>query len=169
MTWADQEIIGATCHGTLEIDGLSMNREAWAVLNNWVWWQPANVRGEDNIIPGTAGVLPNRRRRTATQLSLELLIIGTCEPDGTPVAYDDWQTQLAVNNEWLDTYIFTPPVTLEGTREAVLTLPDGSTRTGDIHILNVTYGVTVPPAILATVEVSIPGGQLGAITTSPGS
>lgn len=161
MNWASQAIVGATCHGTLTLDDISMNSEAWAVLNNWVWWQPANVRGDDTLIPGRTGVQPNRRRRTVTKLTLELLIIGTCDEDGDPVPYDDWQTQLALNNEWLDTNIFTPPVTADGTRTAVLTLPDGSQRTGEVHIENVTYGVVVPPAITATVDVSIPLGQLG--------
>jgi len=161
---ADEAIVGATCHGTLTIDGISMNRPAWAVLNNWVFWQPAGLRGEDNIIPGTPGVLPNRRRKTVTTHTLELLIIGTCDEDGDAVPRSEWTTQLARNSEWLDEFVFTPPVTLEGTRTAVLTLPDGSTRTGEIHVLDPVYGVTTPVAITVALDISIPAGQLGPIT-----
>lgn len=163
MSWASQTIFDAACHGTLTLDGESMNREAFAVLNNYVWWQPANVRGEDNLIPGNPGVLPNRRRKTASRVSLELLLIGTCDIDGVPVPYADWMTQLAINNEWLDENIFDPPQTLTGTRTAVLTLPGGATRTGEVHIENVQIGQTIPPALTMTVDVSIPAGQLGPI------
>lgn len=162
--WASDKITGAACHGTLTIGGVSMNRDAWAVLNNWVFWQPAAVRGADNQVPGSPGVLPNRRRKTVTTHSLELLIIGTCDRFGDPVPIDDWQTQLALNSEWLDENVFTPPITLEGTRTAVLTLPNGATRTGQIHLETPVYGVTAPPAITCTIDISIPAGQLGAIS-----
>lgn len=163
-TWADNQIRGADCHGTLTLDGRSMNRAAWAVLNNWVFWQPAAKRGEDNIIPGRSGALPNRRRRTATVVTLELLIIGTVDRLGVAQPPADWQQQLALNSEWLDDNIFAPVNTTDGTRTAVLTLPSGYTRTGPVHVLDVNYGVTVAPAITATVDISIPAGQLGPLT-----
>lgn len=158
--WAEREIASSVCHGTLEIDGHSMNRAAWATLNNFVLWTPASVIGDDLVIPHRDGVVALRRRKTVTKQSIQLLIIGQVDYAGTP--NDDPIVGVEENMDFLDTYIFAPVISDSGTRTAVLTLPSGATRTGQVHIENVVLGSTIAGALTATFDISLPYGELGA-------
>lgn len=159
-TWAEREIIQSTCHGTLELDDHPMNRAAFATLNNFVLWTPASVSGDDLLIPHRDGALALRRRRTVTKQQMQLLVVGTVDVNGDPVS--DPNIGLEDNMAWLDTYIFAPVVSDTGTREAVLTLPSGATRTGDVHVENVQLGSTIAGAFTITFDISMPYGELGA-------
>lgn len=57
MTWASEAILEANCHGTVSIDGHSLNRDAWAVLNAFVLWQSADREGEDFVVLLRGGCL----------------------------------------------------------------------------------------------------------------
>lgn len=160
MTWADERIREANCHGTLTIDGISMNRGSWAVLNNNVWWNGADRLGEDTIVGGREGSLANPRYKTVTKHTLELLVVGTV--DRNNVRYENTAIGLEENWEWLEVNVLdTVFTTIGGGRTAVLTLPSGRTRTGGIHIEGYRVGTEIQGALTATIEVSIPQGQLG--------
>jgi hypothetical protein len=153
------EILDATCHGALTIDNLSMNRGAWQTLNNHVLWQPANKKGSDTEVPTRAGVIANRRRKTVTEHTLEMLVAGTVDRLGVPTA--DPVVGLEENLAWLEANIFAEVPTISGTRMARLTLPSGAVRQGPIHVLDVAYGVEISHVMAVTVDISIPDGELG--------
>ncbi len=159
MTWGSGLIAEAACHGTVTIDDESMNREAWAFLNNYVLWQGADQAGEDWTVPGRHGALANPRWRQPATRSMELLIIGDVDPDGDP--NDDRIVGLEENVAWLQEWVEHTVASLEGTRTLVLTLPSGATRTGEVHVGPMQLGSVISGAFTATLEVQIPDGQLG--------
>ena len=165
-TWAQQRINAANCHGTVTLDGESLNRDAWAILNVFTLWRPAATIGDDIVITHRDGVLARRRRKTVTKATLEMLVIGDCDPDGMPNV--DRNIGLEENWWWLQTNVFEPVVSSTGLQELVLTLPSGATRTGHIHVESAEPGATISGALTVAVEISLPYGRLGSPTT-PGS
>lgn len=160
-----------TCDGWLTIDGISLNTPAWRVVGTDLpqLWQGGDVRGSDRLVPGAIGVLPYRRRFTVTRHSLTMIIVGEVDHLGNPAT--DPREGFYVNLAYLRTNVTDPTNVTDGTRHAVLTLPDQvSTIEGDIHILGLTIGAVadgtnvrtgVPTyGALATLDISIPGGVL---------
>lgn len=150
-----------TAAGNLTIDGVAMNCPGWRVQNLYLLWSPAAQRGEDRLIPGTAGVLAYQRRATVTRHTLELLITGTA--DRTGAATTDYFGQLASNLDYLNFYVVKPTGTGDGTRTAVLTMPGGAiTRTEPVHIEGMDLGEPSPDGrfIRATIDISIPSGKI---------
>ena len=145
--------------GDLSIGGVAMNCPAWVVLNLQELWHPANVRGSDRLIPGTDGVLPYRRRSTVTTRSLQMIISGTHDQSGntttTPLL------GLQANFDYLVANVVAPTGSGNGTRAAILTMPDASTRLADVHVLGIQLGDTGPGGqwAKAVVELSIPAGK----------
>lgn len=160
MTWADTMIREGSCHGTLTIDGFPMNRGAWATLNNYVLWEGADTAGEDTLVPAMHGSLPNPRWKQPTRKTLELLIVGTV--DRFDVETNDAAVGLEENVTWLQEFVEAPVASLDGTRTLVLTLPSGATRTGEAHVGPMRLGSVIRGAFTATLEVSLPQGELGA-------
>jgi hypothetical protein len=137
-----------------------MNGPAWKVLNLYELWQPANVRGSDRIIPGSAGVVAYPRRATVTVRSLQMLISGTHDRTGAAVA--DKFEALQANVDYLLTNVVVPTGATDGTRSAVLTMPDGTTRTEPVHVLGLELGdLSLDGAwTKAVLELSIPTGRI---------
>jgi hypothetical protein len=148
-----------TAAGDLTIGGVAMNGPAWKVLNLYELWQPANVRGSDRIIPGATGVLAYRRRVTVTVRSLQMLISGTHDRTGAAAA--DRYEGLQTNVEYLVDNVVDPVGSGDGTRSAVLTMPDGSTYTEPVHVLGLELGdVSLDGSwAKAVIELSIPSGR----------
>jgi len=148
-----------TAAGDLTISSVPMNGPAWKVLNLHVLQQPADQRGDDRLIPGSAGVLPLRRRDTVTRHSLQILITGTHDRTGAAVA--DRFEGLQANIDYLRTNVVAPTGTGDGTRSAVLTMPDGTTRTEPIHVTGMQFGdVSLDGSWMkAVLEISIPSGR----------
>lgn len=161
---------GYSCDGSLTIDGISMNRPAWAIQGDetgqggfvrlWSWF---DVRGDDRLIPGANGMRPYRRRITPTRHDLRILITGDVDENG--VANANALIGLEENISYLTTNVTLPVASATGTRAAVLAMPSGSTRTADIHVLGLDIeGVYVDEARHTVAEgrllISIPGGRL---------
>lgn len=154
--------------GDLTIDAFALNCEAWHVENLYEWWLPAEQRGSDKIRPGVDGSFAVRRRRAATRRQVQMFISGGCDATGTP--HPNYMEGMAANLYAITTAIVDPTGTGDGTRVAVLTLPDGWTRTGDVHVLGMQVSEMRRDAkhCYAVIDVSIPGGELG-IPTEPSS
>lgn len=150
-----------TAAGDLTIGGVAMNGPAWKVMNLHALWQPANQRGSDRIIPGATGVVAYRRRNTVTAVSLQMLISGTHDRNG--VAAADKFEGLQVNVEYLVDNVVEPTGASDGTRSAVLTMPDGTTHTEPVHVLGLQFGETSLDGawLKAVLELSIPSGRFG--------
>ena len=149
-----------TAAGDLTIGGVAMNGPAWKVLNLYELWLPANVRGSDRILPGTAGVIAYQRRATVTVRSLQMLVSGTHDRTGAAVA--DKYEGLQANVDYLITNVVAPTGTSDGTRSAVLTMPDGTTRPEPVHVLGMELGTISEDGswTKAVIELSIPSGRI---------
>jgi len=128
------------CEGTLTIGGVSLNRPAWAVAGDdrgngglFQLLTTVDLRGDDRIIPGAAGVVPFRRRQTVTRYSFRFLVTGAVDETGAVNA--DPIDGLADNLDYLWTNVLTPPATTTGTRTAVWTKPDASTVSAEVHVI----------------------------------
>jgi len=148
-----------TAAGDLTIGGIAMNGPAWKVVNLYALWQPADQRGTDRLVPGATGVVAYRRRNTVTVVSLQMLISGTHDRTGAAVA--DKFEGLQANVEYLRANVVEPTGATDGTRSAVLTMPDGTTYTEPIHVVGLQFGdVSLDGAWLkAVLEISIPSGR----------
>jgi hypothetical protein len=146
--------------GDLTIGGIAMMCPAWKVLNLYELWQPAQQRGTDRLIPGAAGVLAQQRRATVTARSLQMLIVGTHNRLGT--AQTDLYEGLQANIDYLLSNVVNPTGATDGTRSAVLTMPDASTRTEPIHVLGLEFGEVRQDGawMRAVIEISVPSGRI---------
>lgn len=143
----------------LEIAGVNLHIEgAWKIKDLAPLLNRA-VRGGDRKIPGVAGVTPHRRRRDVFTVSLELMLYGRVNNAGAPWA--DGRRGLYGNSEYLIAQLIDAATAADGTRAAVLHLPDGTTRTGNVHVAGLEFagerGGTKWRGIL---RLSIPAGQL---------
>ena len=146
--------------GDLTIGGVSMNTPAWKVLNLAVLWQPAAQRGQDRLVPSATGVRKFQRRATVTEHDLELLIVGSHTRTGSTNA--DLFEGLQVNVDYLISNVVNPTGATDGTRSAVLTMPDGTTRTEPVHVTGMQFGETSQDGayLKAVLSISVPSGRI---------
>jgi hypothetical protein len=145
----------------LVIDDVPLSTPAWVITDHAALWGAGDMRGEDIIIPGAAGVLPRQRRPTVTKVDLELWIVG--HVDWNNVAQANERAGLARNVNHLMTNVAAQPGTPAGTRSAVLHMPPGSTPatlSGPVHVEQFRLAGRGPGAALAQLTLSIPAGAL---------
>lgn len=127
------------CEGTLTIGGILMNRLAFmtqadengnGALSQFLTL--AEQRGEDRILPGTLGVIANKRRLTVTKLSIRLVVVGDILHDGTTPATP--KAGLFINLKYIYDNVVAPTGTGDGTRSISVTLPGPFTGSGTAHI-----------------------------------
>lgn len=149
-----------TAAGDLTIGGVAMFNQAWKVLNLIELWMPADQRGSDRLIPGSAGVLAQQRRNTVTRRTLQMLISGEITYAGSTSG--DAYERLQINIDYLLANVVAPTGTGDGTRSAVLTMPDGTTRTEPVHVTGLDLGDYRPDAgwARAVLALSIPTGRI---------
>lgn len=156
-SWAQSQIQAANCLGTLKVGTVSLSGPAWAVLNIGSLWEPAPTRGENILIPFMEGRFTTGRTRDERSDSLQLLIVGTCDPTGEPTP--DPHVGLEENVMWLNDNLF-DYADVRYPLEVELTLPSGAKREGIIQIGTVKYGWEVGVAVTATVDYTLPYGRL---------
>jgi len=146
--------------GTLTISGVELvNTYAWSITDLRPLWDSADVRGSDRILPGVIGVIPYQRRWTVTKINLPMVISGYVDQAGS--IYDNPFVGLQVNQAYLLDNVVAPVGSNPGTRPAVLTMPDTTTRSGDVTVETLKFGPMAGaiswPCVLV---ISIPGGML---------
>lgn len=147
-----------TDDGRLSIDGLIMHCPAFAVLDVAKLWEGPVQRGTDLQIPGRPGVLPNPRRADVTPTSLRLVIDGRFDRDGDE--YPNSAQGLLETVLWLRENVTDPTYATDGTRQLVLSSPDGSrTLTGPAHV-SMTAGQRLGPIQRYQLNLSLPDGAL---------
>lgn len=146
--------------GGLTISGISLTTTWCKVMNLIDLWLPADQRGGDRIVPGASGVLAQQRRDTATRRGLQLVIAGDVTYTGSTSG--DAFERLQINLDYLRANIVAPTGTTNGTRSAVLTMPDGTTRTEDVHVTGFDLGTYAEDArwVRGVLTVSIPSGRV---------
>lgn len=143
----------------LAINAVPLATPAWVITDLTPLWEGAEVRGDDRLLPGVAGVKKYRRRATVTRKALPMLVFGQFDQDGN--AYADPRAGLWTNIAYLRTNVVDPTNIGDGTREAVLHGPGGVTVSGDVHVIS-PLKLTILGTITmrAVLEISIPGGVL---------
>lgn len=146
--------------GGLSIGGISLTTTWCKVMNLIDLWLPADQRGGDRIVPGASGALAQQRRDTATRRGLQLVIAGDVTYTGSTSG--DAFERLQINLDYLRANIVAPTGTTNGTRSAVLTMPDGTTRTEDVHVTGFDLGTYAEDArwVRGVLTVSIPSGRV---------
>lgn len=157
--------------GVLTISGISMNPSngAWMIQGDKdgqggliPLWTDYDVRGEDRILPSVTGVIAYQRRMTATRHDLRFVVVGDTIGQ-TGAAALDQRIGLQTNLEYLRANVFAPVATMAGTRAATLTMPTGSPRAADIHVLRTTtqsYHFEECGSIwIGTLHIDIPEGR----------
>lgn len=139
-------------------DGVPSDTPAWRTLNLWELWQGPDTRGEDRLIPGTAGVRAYRRRATVTFVDVEMEFFGNLDWDGAE--YTDARVGLETNLLHWRTNVTDPTVAAPGTRTAVLHLPSGATKTGAVTVESFKVQGDGPAAANAVMRLSIKAGAL---------
>lgn len=154
----------STVEGNLTLNGVPMKTRAWTCPDLTPLWMPTAVRGSDRLIPGAAGVIPFRRRRTVTQYALDFRISGMSDMDGTitpgtgngPEEFE----QLEYNLDYLRQTVIDPRIVpnADGTIPGVLTMPSGDIRTANVHVLGYTVNTRVAHVLQGVLDISIPAG-----------
>lgn len=153
--------------GNLSVDGIPMRTHAWCVLDLRPLWMPSAIRGSDKVLPGATGVRAYPRRKTITEVTLPIVISGAADRNGIPPTVGApglkaaLFTQLEVNVAYLRANVIDPNfVTTDGTRAVILTMPSGSTRTGNVHITGLTVSSMDQHIMACDLTISLPGGTL---------
>lgn len=156
------DVARSRASGSLTIGSVFMHRDAFAVVDTLPLRGASARRGADRLIPYADGLTPKRRRRTVTEVSLQMVIEGRIDVDGDP--HSDPIEGLALNIEWLMSNLVEPLESGDGTRGASLTTPGGGpTLTGPVHVENMELGDRNQTGLqLAVLDLSLPRGRLGA-------
>lgn len=148
-----------TAGGQLSIASINIGVNAsgaYRCRNLYVLWQEAAQRGKDRVLPAVDGVKAYRRRRDVTVHTLELVIVGDITYTGSTPS----STLVGLEtNYWYLRDNVVAPTTGDGTRAATLTLPSGTTKTANVHVLELKPGQTSNNYMLATMDISIPAGR----------
>lgn len=142
---------------SLAIDGWQSETPAWTILDYTPLKEPAAKRGADRVLPGVTGVKGYPRRYTVTEKQLPMHIFGDTAPNGS--LYPDGQDGLQDNIDAIVAAIVDPPSTADGTRSATWTLPDGTTRTAHVHVIEFPLTRLSPVMARAVLTISIPAGR----------
>jgi len=151
----DPGIVVLLGQGQLTIDGIEMCRAAWCVLDLSSLWGFPDFRGQNLVIPQAAGRRAYRRYIEETTYQLRMQITGAVDETDTP--HVDPVMGLALNLEYLWDNVVTPDT--GATRAAVLTMPDGSTRTADVQIQIVLGDLDGAYDKSAVLHVTVPAGR----------
>lgn len=142
----------------ISIAGVPLATPAWIHTNLFEFWSGLSTRGQDRVIPGAAGVLPYPRRPTITPRTIELVIFGDVNWEGTPQT--DTRAGLWANVDHLRTNVTDPLVVGDGTRELILYRPDGSAVSCSVQVEGFELGGGLgPDHTLATIDVTIVEGS----------
>lgn len=154
----------STVEGNLTLNGIAMKTPAWTCPDLTPLWLPPTVRGQDRLLPGSAGVIPYPRRRTVTEYALDFRVSGMADMNGIPATGSgngpaEFQ-QLESNLHYLRQNVFDPEASpnADGTVPGVLTMPSGVTRTANLHVIGFTVNVRVAHILQGTLDISIPSG-----------
>lgn len=143
------------CQGGLSLGGVNMNCPAWKMLDLSALWYKLEKRGQDIVVPGVSGMLSYPRRATGTSHSLPMVIVGDCDPAGSPFA-NPW-IGLESNINVLRGTVLDAFTTIG----AVLTMPSGATRSGPVQIDSFELGDhTFTARYAAVLNLTIPAGVL---------
>lgn len=150
-----------TCMGTVTIDGISMHRRAWELIDLTPLFADPAQRGRNRLMPLSPGTIAYAPRLTETRFSLPLLVCGHWDENDDYVAVADIYEQLELNVESLMTTVLLPTGAGSGTRTFEWTLPSGAIVTSEVQVLPSREPINLGAACqLRTLELLAPDGDL---------
>lgn len=143
-----------------EINSVPSCTPAWTMINPMELAKPARRRGtEPTVIPGAAGARANPLRAAATERVISGKVFGRQAPDGS--LHTNEITGLAANLDTLTTAWVDIPGTSDSTRACTLHLPDTTTISGDIQVLDFDWDYAeMPIAANVLLRLLLPAGAL---------
>lgn len=141
----------------LTVNGVILATPAWRVLDLSALLDETDLRGDDWIIPGAAGQLPQRRTRDRSRRTFPFAVFG--EQDQNGGSYANPRVGLVANVEYLRANLGVATVSAAGTVTAVWTRPDASTKSAAVHVYGPIGGRKLSPTtLLTTIDLSVPAG-----------
>ena len=122
--------------GSWVIDSTTMTGPAWRPLNIEELWKGAPTRGKTRTVPGVAGSTAYARLKAERTIDVALWITGSVDQSGSPNA--DPVEGFQANIETLFALV-DPPTPPTVARTSTLTLPDGTVKTADVLVEDLTY------------------------------
>lgn len=147
----------------LEIDNVDLATHAYWVESLAPLFN-IQKRGSDRVLPNLAGARPYRRRITSLSVSLTVHVLGDVDADG--VATIDPRIGLYDNLRFLEDNLLADVDTTAGTRVATWHLPDGSTRSSEVHVEAFTVVGNTPISAQCALELTIVDGHWDALAGS---
>lgn len=123
--------------GSLAISTIPLATAAWRIRDLTPLFDALDQRGDDLLIPGTDGELPQPRRESGTRHSFVMDFWGEHDSDGVAIANP--RLGLITNIDYIKANVVAPPGTATGTRAAVWTLPGGGTRSATVTVESLTF------------------------------
>lgn len=140
-------------------NGISMiNPPAWITPDVGQLYLYGDKRGKDKLMPGSNGVRAYRRRPTVTLHSIPIAIAGDYDYLLSDDCPDDEWVAFQHNLDYLQDNLVADPGTRAGTRQSLLTMPDGEERWADIHVLRIT-GRIESATLTGVLLISIPDSR----------
>jgi hypothetical protein len=152
-----------TRYGTLTINGYSLFQPHVTISDPVALLDLAELRGADRLVPHAVGTLARRRRRTVTRKDFPIAMTGWCDLAGVKVAASQRHMQLITNRETVAAALGIgedAPAGVAGTVTAVWTRPDGSTKSGPVHVLTPWRLELHGFVVTGVLSLSIPAGRL---------
>lgn len=115
------------------IDSVPSATPGWEHRHVLPFREEFDQRGSDIIIPGSAGTLPQKRRRTVTLRAIPIQITG--EKDQNDADNADPLAGLEANIDYLMAQWVAPTGATDGTRTLVWHRRNGTTKTAKVHVL----------------------------------
>ncbi len=142
------------------LDGVPSETPAWKMINILDLDKPAEKRGDEpTIIPGAHGALPNRMWRAATDRIIDGQVYGAADRNGN--RNTDLFSGLRTNLDYLTTNWADLPGTTNETRTCVLHLPDGTTKTGVVQVVDFDWDWEQQPVMVnVTMRLRVLAGEL---------
>lgn len=142
---------------TFQISGVHLRiHGAWVVTDYTPLLLEAQQRGQNRLIPHLDGRRPLRKRRDETGVVVPIEVFGRNDVDGDP--YDDPVSGFEMNVVYLNENVVAPTGVGDGTRPALLTLPDLS-FSADVQVIEMSLRRVAPSWAKGSLEMIVVDGR----------
>lgn len=142
---------------TFTISGVHLRiHGAWIVTDYTPLLAEAAQRGQNRLISHVDGRRAYRKRRDETRVVVPIEVFGLNDVDGVP--YADQVSGFEQNVVYLNENVVAPTGVGDGTRPAVLTLPD-VTFTADVQVVEMSLRRMSPSWAKGSLEMVVPDGR----------
>jgi hypothetical protein len=134
---------------------------AWRIADIYLLWRGPDHRGSTVTIPLLDGQVSFPNRADLTVVQLPLTVEGICDFEGAP--YANPREGLQANLEYLEENVFAPVDTGDGTRAALVEMPNGEDRVADVLVAPFDYAPAGGFRVQGPLELAIPLGAFALV------